>query len=284
MQFRKNRKSVGGAVQQRGLGDLEFQPRGRKAAVGNSRTHHLHQNRIPELDARQIDRDSHVCRPVHRLGAGLPQHPCANRHDQSGFLGNRDEPVRTNHAKHRMVPAQQRLERAELIGGKVVLRLVGQFERLTPHRVPQVVFQHHPLLQVLVHRRPEEAPPSFVLHFRPIQRGIGAFEQCHGRGCIQRRQRDADAGADADDLTIEVERLAQCMNDALRHDRSLFGLLDPHQHRHELIAPQAADRIDLAHAVQQPLRDRLQQQIAGRVPKRVVDRLETVEVQAKRRR
>nr|GEU28653.1 hypothetical protein [Tanacetum cinerariifolium] len=56
------------------------------------------------------------------------------------------------------------------------------------------------------------------------------------------------------------------------------GAADIGQHHHELVAAMAADGIDAAHAAHQPLRRLAQQQVAHVVAQRVVDVLETVEV------
>ncbi len=64
-----------------------------------------------ELGRRKIDRDLDVLRPIDGFVAGRLEHPFAERHDQPGLLGDRDELGRRNEAARRVVPAQQRLER-----------------------------------------------------------------------------------------------------------------------------------------------------------------------------
>jgi hypothetical protein len=44
---------------------------------------------VEQLLARDVDRDLDVAWPLHRLAAGLAQHPFADRHDQPGVLGQR---------------------------------------------------------------------------------------------------------------------------------------------------------------------------------------------------
>ena len=72
------------------------------------------------------------------LGAGLPQHPLAERHDQPGLLGERNELGRRDHAALGMVPAQQRLEAADLVALEVDERLVVELELAVGERLAQV--------------------------------------------------------------------------------------------------------------------------------------------------
>ena len=44
-----------------------------------------------ELRRRQVDRDLDPLRPFHGIEARLPQRPLADRHDEAGLLGERDE-------------------------------------------------------------------------------------------------------------------------------------------------------------------------------------------------
>jgi hypothetical protein len=55
------------------------------------RDHHLNEVAAAKLYRRQVDGDLDVIRPFRRLGAGLPQHPFAQRDDQPYILGNGDE-------------------------------------------------------------------------------------------------------------------------------------------------------------------------------------------------
>ena len=49
-------------------------------------------------------------------------------------------------AVHRVVPADQRLGAALLLGGEVVLRLVDHLELLASEREPQLMLDHAPAL------------------------------------------------------------------------------------------------------------------------------------------
>ena len=62
--------------------------------------------------------------PVAGLPDRLLQDPAAERHDQPGVLGERDEPVGAEHAVLRMQPAHQRLGAAHAAVAEVDQRLV----------------------------------------------------------------------------------------------------------------------------------------------------------------
>src|SRR5262249_41890510 len=65
---------------------------------------------VPELHRREVDGDLQVAWPRRRFAAGGAQYPLAHRHDQSAFLGERDEHARRNSAPKWVLPARQRLK------------------------------------------------------------------------------------------------------------------------------------------------------------------------------
>src|SRR5688500_4959078 len=58
-----------------------------------------------------------------RRAAGLAQHPGAERHDETGALGERDELPRGEQPAGRVLPARQRLEPGDRLGAQVDSRL-----------------------------------------------------------------------------------------------------------------------------------------------------------------
>ena len=72
-----------------------------------------------------------------RVAARAPQHPFAERHDEPGILGHRDEMARRDPAVHRVVPADERLRRRTGVSArKIVLRLIDDLELLAAERQP----------------------------------------------------------------------------------------------------------------------------------------------------
>src|SRR5437868_14502484 len=68
-----------------------------------------------ELDRRDVDGDADVLGPVRRLRARLPHDPGADRDDESRVFGYGYEIRRGNLPAGRMIPANQRLERADAV-------------------------------------------------------------------------------------------------------------------------------------------------------------------------
>lgn len=94
-----------------------------------------------------------------------------------------------------------------------------------------------------------------------------------------RRHRDTDAHADP-----RANSFAQCVRHRNRADNAMpdgEGLLRRDivcQHQ-EFVAAHARDDIGCRHYVAQAFRDHREQLVAGRMPERVVDRLELVEIE-----
>ena len=120
------------------FGQFDFQPFGRQAAVGQRLGHGRGKARVGELRGRYVHRDLHPARPFGGIGAGLFQHPIAQRADQVGFLGNRDEDRRRNIAQFGMFPAREGFERDDLFGLGIDDGLIGHAHLPATQRIAQV--------------------------------------------------------------------------------------------------------------------------------------------------
>ena len=147
--------------------------------------------------------------PLGGRGAGLPQRPFADRHDQAGLLGQRDELDRRDEAALGVMPAQQRLQTADLVALEVDERLVVELELAVGQRLAQVELQLAARLHVGVHVRLEEAVDAAPLALGAVQGEVGVLEQLVGIGAVAGRHGDADAGADRDLMAVDVEGLAR---------------------------------------------------------------------------
>jgi hypothetical protein len=82
-----------GVAQQRGFGDLDFEPVRRQAGdlerVANLAQHVA----LVELLRREVDGDADGVRPLHAFHAGLAQDPAAEIDDQAHILGDRNESI-----------------------------------------------------------------------------------------------------------------------------------------------------------------------------------------------
>src|SRR5579883_2923779 len=106
----QSRKIGFALLEEDGLGDLKLKALGKQARGSKRRANDLRQVALFKLHRRKIDCDSQISRPFHRLSAGLPQDPLAQRHDKASFLGERDEFGRRDEPALGAAPAQLSLK------------------------------------------------------------------------------------------------------------------------------------------------------------------------------
>ena len=133
-----------------------------------------------------------------------------------------------------------------------------------------------------------EAVPA--LRLRVVHRHVGVLQQRIEILAVAREQHDADRRGDEHFRRADRDRLRERLDDAVRRARGLLLGGDAVQQHDELVAALAAhvalDRLaaragrilDAQHA-RESLRDHAQQVVADRVPERVVDALELVEIE-----
>ena len=215
--------------------------------------------------------------------AGFAQHPLAERFDQPGLLGDRDE--LGGETRPRSGWRQRTSASAQLtdLAGEVDHRLEVEGELVLDQRLAQISLERATLAHLHVHVGIEEAVSVAALGLGPVQRDVGIAEQLVGVDVRIGRHGDADAGADAHLMAVDIERRPDGFEDALGECAGVgrtprHGLQDG-----ELVAAEAGHRVEVAGAGEQARADGLQQGVAGRVAERVVDRLELVEVDAQER-
>src|SRR5207244_13611065 len=111
---------------------------------------------LDELDRREIDRDANMLGPFGRLEAGGPEHPLADREDQAGLLGERNEQSGRDNAAGRMVPADQRLEARKLLRRGADHGLILELQLAAGDRLAQVRLEGLPVLRLGMHFGREE--------------------------------------------------------------------------------------------------------------------------------
>ena len=109
-------------VDQHALGDLERQLLRRQAVAAQRRGHALEHVDVLELDGGEVHVHADVA--ADRAAAGLVEHELADRHDQPGLLGQRDELAGRDEAALRVLPAHERLGGDHVAGGEAGDRLV----------------------------------------------------------------------------------------------------------------------------------------------------------------
>ena len=151
-------------------------------------------------------------------------------------------------AMHRMMPADQRLGAALPFGGEVVLGLIDDLELLASERQPQLMLDHAPALQRLVHALLEEA------HALPAV-ALGAGESDAGMtehdGAVS-----PSAGASAmptlvvhqDVLVADLERPPQSLDQAVHEGHDVAEIGDVDERNGEFVAAQSRKQVALAQA------------------------------------
>ena len=118
--------------------------------------------------------------------------------------------------------------------------------------------------------------PAIILG--AVEREIGVAHQRLHRVAVLRAQRGPDAGADVELVMVDVIRLRKRLDHRLGDTRhaALVGRVADHDR--ELVAAQPAALLVLAGRRHEPLRHLRQEPVADLVTERVVDRLESVEI------
>src|SRR5690606_30041281 len=80
-----------GVAQEDALGHLDFEPVRWQLAVREGADDMAGEAGLEQLLPRDVDRDLELALPLRCLPACLVQHPVADRHDQAGLLGKRNE-------------------------------------------------------------------------------------------------------------------------------------------------------------------------------------------------
>ena len=96
--------------------------------------------------------------------------------------------------------------------------------------------------------------------------------------------RDADRGADLDDVMVDQIAIAEPVDDPARQDRGVLVRADVLLEHHEFVAAEPGDEILRPQHVAQPVGDRAQQPVAAGMAERIVDLLELVEIDEQQRR
>src|SRR5690606_26847269 len=211
------------------------------------------------------------------------EHPVADLQDQVRLLGERDEVRRVDEAALREVPAHQRLGAGDPPGLHVVLRLIVQAQLVALEGAPQLALQHQALDRRRAHLARVELVAVAAGFLGPVERGVCVADQVDDVVGVARVERDADAGGHEDLLAMRLEWLADRAQQPVRETRGLVGEL-AHVRRArdedgELVAGEPAGDGAFVELRLDPAGKDLEALIADRVTERIVDILETVDVE-----
>ena len=129
-----------------------------------------------------------------------------------------------------------------------------------------------------VHLRRIKLEGVAALLLGPVHRDIGVFEQCLHIPAIIRESTDADAGRHVVFAAREREAGSQRLNQFARQAANKHRIGHIFNQHHKLVATESRHRVGRAQLSLQARRHFAQQNITGLMAQRVVDDLETVEV------
>ncbi len=215
--------------------------------------------------------------PLARLTERLGEHVHRQRLDEPCVLGQRDELVRHHEPVARVVPAHQRLDPDRAPGLHVGYRLVVQDELAIVDRPAELAQERQAARAVPVALHRVELVAGVRL-LRDVHRHVGPLHERRDVLPVLREERDADAGVDVQRKPVDRERVLESFEDLVGDHHGAGCVRHAGQQDRELVAAQSCDRVAVAEQRLQPGPDHLQQHVAGVVPQRVVDLLETVEV------
>ena len=261
------------------LGQFQFQPLGLQAGMGQRLGDHRGKARIAELRGRHVDRHPHAARPGRRFGAGPLEHPIAQRADQVGFLGNRNEHPRRDFAQFGMSPARQGLQRHHLVALGIDDRLIDHVHLVMRQGIAQLFLDLAAALRFgmeFAGIEPELAAPAAL---RGIERQVGRTDQLFGIDPVVRGNRDPDRGTDDATAAFDLIGLADHGDDRPGDFAQPPPVIEIGNHDLEFVAAQPPDLAARFgdDALQAP-GHLLEQFIARRMAQGIVDRLEPVEV------
>ena len=149
------------------------------------------------------------------------QHPFAERVDEAGFLGERDEHLRRHVAVLGVVPAQQRLGADDRAVVDAHHRLVVQAQRVVGERRAQRGLERVLAQPVLGQVRVEELVGVAAEVLGAVHRDVGVLQQLLRIVGVVGIHGDADRRRDVDVVLLDLERLRdrveQLLRDAAQH-------------------------------------------------------------------
>ena len=128
-------------LHQDAFGDFQFQPLRRDAGLRERVDDCRNQARTAHLGRRQVDRHAQRFIPLGGVFQSLANNPFAELHDQSRFLGDRDEFIGHHNPALGMFPTQKRFEPRLPECFQVDQRLIMQSHFLFGQRCPQIKFE-----------------------------------------------------------------------------------------------------------------------------------------------
>src|SRR5215471_19434425 len=143
----------------------------------------------------------------------------------------------------------------------------------------QIDFKRMPRLHADVHLRLEKAIGTAAISLGAIEREVGILQELVRVNAVVRRDSNTDAHVSRDVMPTGLEWNPEQVENPLRHVGSIGDVAEPDLDNCEFVPAETRNRIGVAHTAQQSLGHCLEQLVSDRMPERVVDTLEMVEVE-----
>ncbi len=284
--WRKAASAVLGRVavfQKHAFGDLELQALRRQPGLGEDRGNLFGKAGVAQLQRRHVDGEPGQF-GADGEAAGFQQHPFAELADHAAFFGDGDELRRRQCAMDLVCPADQRLRADDGLAVAGKDRLVGELDAgAAVQRIAQLALDLALAQQKVVHVAGEDLVTAAAVLLGFVKCDVGLAQQVVGIGIGTRRQGNADAGADKDLVVHQFERLLQFLQQPLGNVLGAPDVADIEQDHREFVTAQPRHRVDVANRMLKPGGGLAYELVAGRMAERVVDMLETIEVEVKQR-
>ena len=179
-----------------------------------------------------------------------------------------------------MAPADERLHVGDLVRPHVDDGMVVQLEFVARERIAQIDLERSARVRVGPHHGFEQAVGAAAADLGLVEGQIGALDELIDVGAVLWSKRNPDAGRDIEPVTVERIGGGKRLEQPVGGGNRFFALVPVHRrHDCKFVAAEPSHRIGLAQAPQQTPRDRFEKLVADRMPERIVDALEEVEVQ-----
>ena len=196
------------------------------------------------------------------VAAGRGEHPVAERADQAGVLGDRDELDRVEEPAVGVLPAHERLDGGDGAALQLDDRLVDDAQLALLDPAPQLVLGPQPREHALAEHVVEQLVAAAAALLRAVHGGVGVAQEVGRVGVGGLGDRDPDAGGDEVLARREHDRLVDRLRDALGNADRLVRAVELLAHDEELVAAEARDGVGRPDGIVQPRGERDQQVVA----------------------
>ena len=258
-----------------------------QAVLGDQRADVRREPVVAELARREVDGDAQRRAaegvPLPRLPAGLREHEPAERDDQAGVLGDRDELRGLHETALRVSPAHERLEAAQRAVGETTIGWYARLELAAVEAAAERRLGAEPLHRARPHALVEHLVAVAAGGLRAVHGGVGVTQELGLEGALRGRAGDADRRGREHLVAAQRDRRAQHRERPLGDGAGLVGRREALAHEHELVTAEAGDSVAGPDDGGEAPGDADQELVAEGVPEAVVDELEAIEAEAEHR-